>query len=371
MIEKSNLENTEFKDFYTNFSEILKKMSPNLIKDYNFIYLPGDELPWRETNVNVKTGEKITVISKGEVCISRQFNIWFEPHLQLWFRIAENGNIFNGPQNTFTFTADSTGKLFLANYLQDWADKSGNTNPTDEKNYKRLKVQGGISILIIRWREDPFKSLEQLAAIGDYENLIIKEINRLLNPVHAPDGWKYLWSIGESDVFWQCTDDKHEQKICCYAKGQAAILQKDVSLILDPNTTIRWSWKIDLLPSENPENLLFYHDYLSIAVEFNNRQDITYHWSCKLPVETAYRCPFPTWTNRETHVVIRSGKNGLKSWINEQRNLYNDYRNVIGDPPEKIIRVWLIVNTQIQNVEGKCEFADIELVNNKNTIKIL
>jgi hypothetical protein len=51
--------------------------------------------------------------------------------------------------------------------------------------------------------------------------------------------------------------------------------------------------------------------YLSIAVEFENGQDLTYYWSAALPEETAYRCPLPWWDRHETHIAMRSGSAGL------------------------------------------------------------
>lgn len=41
---------------------------------------------------------------------------------------------------------------------------------------------------------------------------------------------------------------------------------------------------MDLLPSEVREDTLTTHDYMSIAVEFDNGQDITCYWSAELPV---------------------------------------------------------------------------------------
>ena len=133
---------------------------------------------------------------------------------------------------------------------------------------------------------------------------------------------------------------------------------------------LRWSWKIESLPSENAEDLLFNHDYMSIAVEFDNGQDITYHWSSELPIETIYRCPIPMWNKRETHIVIHSGKNGLGQWINEERNIYEDYKRAVGTPPQNIVRVWLIALNIFRRKEGKCDFANIKLVNSTDTIKI-
>ena len=75
-----------------------------------------------------------------------------------------------------------------------------------------------------------------------------------------------------------------------------------------PGTTLRWSWRVDQLPIDLAEDTLPSHDYVSIAAEFDDGQDLTYYWSAALPEGTVYRCPIPTWASRETHVVVRSGR---------------------------------------------------------------
>ena len=134
---------------------------------------------------------------------------------------------------------------------------------------------------------------------------------------------------------------------------------------------MRWSWKIDTLPSSVREDTLPTHDYLSIAVEFDNGQDITYYWSAELPPETAYRCPIPTWTERETHVVIRSGSQGLGEWFNEERDVYQDYIKAIGGPlPGNIVKVWLIAVSLFQHEQGVCQYADINFLSDDRVVPI-
>lgn len=371
MNESTETEQINYEEFRSNFSQILSKSPKDLIKDYHFIYLPGNKPPWYDSDIELEISDKITVISKGKVYLFEAFDIWVEPHHHLWYRIGETGEVFRGSRNTFTFIANNSGKLFLGNYPGDWADKSGKVNLADEKYYKRLKIKGGISILIIRWLEEPLNALKQILSIGDFQDLIKMEIDGLTNPIQTPDGWNYLWSVGNSEIFQPASDERQKKVIRCQTKGSVAILQKEALLPLKPDTKLRWSWKIETLPSEKAEDLLFNHDYLSIAVEFDNGQDITYHWSSKLPIETTYRCPIPMWTNRETHIVIRSGKTGLGQWINEERNVFEDYKKAIGEPPQNIIRVWLIALSLFQRRDGKCDFADIEVISGSNSIKIL
>ena len=90
-----------------------------------------------------------------------------------------------------------------------------------------------------------------------------------------------------------------------------------------------------------------------------------------LPVATGYDCPLPNWRGIEFHVVVRSGAAGLGQWQQQQRNLYQDYKHYMGEPPARIVRVWLIANSVFQRKTGSCDYADIVLHNDKSTVQLL
>ena len=116
---------------------------------------------------------------------------------------------------------------------------------------------------------------------------------------------------------------------------------------LSAATRLQWSWRADQLPSEQDEHIDLTHDYLSIAVEFDNGLDLTYMWSASLPHDTVFQCPLPWWKERETHWVIRrAGDDPLHTWLDESRNVAEDYDVAIGGPrPERIVGIWLIANS--------------------------
>ena len=78
-----------------------------------------------------------------------------------------------------------------------------------------------------------------------------------------------------------------------------------------------------------------------------------------MPEGTGYDCPLPNWKGKEYHVVVRSGQAGLGEWLQERRNLYEDYKQYMGAPPARIVKVWLIANSIFQRGEGECSYADI------------
>jgi len=75
------------------------------------------------------------------------------------------------------------------------------------------------------------------------------------------------------------------------------------------------------------EDTLPSHDYVSIAAEFDDGQDLTYYWSAALPEGHVLPMPDPHLASRETHVVVRSGRDGL-ALAREERDLHADYRRI-------------------------------------------
>ena len=147
------------------------------------------------------------------------------------------------------------------------------------------------------------------------------------------------------------------------------MLIKDAVLPLKPNTRLRWSWRVDQLPSKTREDNLFTHDYLSIAVEFDHGQDLTYYCSCRsTPASAVPSRPGP----RARPSGGALGLEGLGQWFDEERDVYRDYGEKIGGAfPAKIIRVWLIAVSLFQRTEGKCQYAGISFVTDEGVLPVL
>jgi hypothetical protein len=356
-------------EFKSGFNILLGNIAENVIREYPFFELPSNRKPWFDTGLDVGTGDSLTSFAAGQTQF-KDLPITVEPNFQLWFRIGDEGEIFRGTRDSHSFTVEQPGRLYLASYFPgEWADKTGNLATPDEV-YDM--VTGNLAVLLIRWQTDIFNGLKILAENSDVNNLIAMEIDRLVSPVISPEGWDYLWFVGPAEIYQSCAvPAKKEPAICCHTHNDCGLLIKSISLPFQPDTRLRRSWKMDGLPSAMREDTLPTHDYLSIAVEFDNGQDITYYWSAELPLETSYRCPIPTWTHRETHVVIRSGSQELGEWFDEDRDVYQDYINAIGGAlPSNIVKVWLIAVSLFQREQGACQYADISFLSDNRAVPI-
>lgn len=329
------------------------------VADGRIVTIAGNKPPWQDTGLSLDRGEVVSTFAIGRVHPIPTLDVWLDPAFQLWARVGESGPVFRGTRATNTFTSAADGQLRLASYFPgEWADDRGRLTVPDDVY---ALASGEMVVLIVRWASgaDPTACLG--AHAGEPSGLVDTELDRLAAAVTPPHGWNYLWYLGDSEIFSAAEDKATPSGIDCVTHGDVGILQHDVDLPLTPTTRLHWSWRVDELPSTRPEDTLPTHDYVSIALEFDNGQDLTWYWSSSLPVGHSFRCPIPTWAGKETHLVLRSGASQLGSWLTEDRPVLSDYVTAVGVPPRRIVKVWLIALSLFQRGTGRCAFSDITL----------
>jgi hypothetical protein len=287
--------------------------------------------------------------------------------MHLWGRVGGKGPLHNGARDTASFEAAHSGELALCSYSGEWGTRDGElATPID--GYAAL--QGGMDVLVVRWRESARAGVEAFAASVPGEPTFAAERDRLARPIAVPAGWHYLWFLGPADIYESAHSDG-ASVIRARTQDDVGILQYPVDEPLAADSVLHWRWRVDELPSAVREDSLPTHDYLSIAVEFENGQDLTYYWSAALAPETHYRCPLPNWDRRETHLVVRSGSAQLGTWLAEERSLWSDYTRAVGEPPGRITAVWLIAVSVFQKGRGAADFSDVWLSSGGQRRRIL
>jgi hypothetical protein len=194
-----------------------------------------------------------------------------------------------------------------------------------------------------------------------------------------PEGWAYFPALavfGPAEIYHRRLaapgDPGPAVQMHAETVRNVGILTRDVTVPLTAATRLSWRWKVDRLPSKLPESQTPQHDYLSIAVKFENGKDLTYMWSAAMPEGTHFMCPLPDWHNVEWHAVVRSGETDLGKWLAEERDVLADYNRVIGGKaPGRITQVWLISNSIIQQGEGRATYGDIMLTGSEgNPVRV-
>ncbi len=284
------------------------------LEDARVVHLPGNVPPWTETGLRVERGDALTILARGRVVTAAALGLWARPRFALWARVGPEGPVWNGAQDTDSRPAPAGGPLELALLQGEWASPAGDL-ATPREAYQG--VEGAIDAVCLRWRGDAEAGLAALAELAPDDPLVAAERARLAHPVPRPEGWSYLWRLGDADIFTP-GDDGGRPTIDAHFEDDVGILRRPVDFPLAEDTTLSWCWRVDALPSDRAEDALLHHDYLSLALELEDGRDLTWHWSACLPPGKGYACPIPTWSARETHVVVRSGPEGLGAWRGEQ-----------------------------------------------------
>ena len=359
----------DLEQFSSSLEKVLSNAPASAIRDYYWVDLPANQPPWKAAGLQLAEGDEVSYFVEGRAYANRFLDIYLNPSLQVWCKVGQQGEVFRGTRASHSFCAVHGGELMFGNYFpNDWADTQGNRKQSDDV-YK--EVSGELKILVVRWANGVLAGLRALQDIDDPEGRFSDELARMEQGDTTPPGWSYLWHLGPAEIYRHHLDDTAGNCIHCRTHADVGILQKEVDLPLLESSEISWSWCVDRLPSTLREDTVPSHDYLSLAIEFENGRDITYYWSSNLPVGTGYDCPLPNWAGKEYHVVVRTGTDGLGQWHEERRNLYDDYCKYMGEPPGRIVKVWLIANSIFQRHEGVCDYADILLCSAGEKVQVL
>ena len=327
--------------------------------------LAADKEDWVDTGVFVKEGQEVSLLSEGVIWLSREFDIQVKGNAALWYRVG-NGTIEKSAGRTTTFRADRDGPLQLACRLAGhWLDDTGRLDP----DVPPMPMEGALTVGVAAWETDAKEGLERLAGSDDTD-LAQAELERLRSSRPLPKGWDHLWRVGRTDIFCESVTEGGPV-LSCNCTADSGIIKYPVDVALDRSTTLSWEWLVRALPSEVPENTLVTHDYLSIAVEFENGQDLTYFWSSTLPLETSFRCPIPGWEKRETHIVVRTGQEQVGTWVADSRGVLADYEAAVGgEHPGRVVGVWIIALSPFQRRNGRAEYRRIKLSSDTETVEV-
>jgi len=322
---------------------------------YRTFEINGSDLPWTDLGLIAEQGQQVTFLLSGRMWLSREYDLWFEPGLVFHARTRGTKPIYNPMNNSGTMIAAHGGIIEVARSAGEWTDESGSLWTPEEACRKADVKIVGVALL---WRDDAARGLKTLLAQGDVGGLLQAELSRLDSDRQLPDGWSNLFLFGGGPVVFS----KGEAgEILCRTQKNVSIIERPIQLPLTPGTRLSWRWLIEELPSILPEDQAAAHDYLSIGVKFEDGQDLTYIWSQTLPQGKVFRCPLPRWTGIETHMIVRSGKTDLGTWLSEERDIAADYSAHIQGPAKAISHVWLLGVSPFQRRTGSCRYADIHI----------
>jgi hypothetical protein len=323
--------------------------------------------PWTPTGLSVEQGAALTWLADGDSWIATRRGPHLDAALQLRVRTDASSPTLDGTGPTFTAVPAHGGAIEVCSLLPGELRENGERVSYD-RTMPRAVFRGGFDVVLAAWdRAAEVDGCLAEAASHDPTGLCRRELERIRAPIAPPEGWKPHEHIPLAGLHLE-----RDGAIDVHSHGRVEIVCREVGAPLTETLGLRWRWRMDQLPAKRAEDTILTHDYMSVAVEFDDGRDLSYHWSVALPNETSYRCPLPHWREREWHLVVRSGSAGLGEWHTEERALARDRAMAIPcTAPREVLRVWLIVTCLAAGGEARGSYADIELVDDATTIHVL
>lgn len=315
---------------------------------------------WKSTDIQVTSGDEITIFGEGLVNMGLPNAL--EPKQYLWARLGSEGPVFNLAANAFTFRAKHSGDLQLAVRPMGvyWEDRHG-TFPADFHGVPPYPLKASAQVIL--WQGEATDGLRAMQASDpDKYGGALKAIEQDRT---LPEGFEYLWYLSQSNVF-SGFDQADRSGIIAHSTNDAGIVKRPLDIPLTPSTRLDFEWLYSDVRALGPESEAQFHDYMSIAIEFDNGQDITWLWSNHLDLGSSFTCPLPWWDQRETHIVLQAGQTGLGEWHRHNRPIAEDYASAVGgEMPKRITGIWFINSGVFGSPKGEARFANAKIVDGK------
>ncbi|MBI2986521.1 MAG: DUF3047 domain-containing protein [Deltaproteobacteria bacterium] len=203
------------------------------------------------------------------------------------------------------------------------------------------------------------------------------------NPTGLPRDWKPLtfpkisrpttYRVeGEAGNFW----------VKAESDASASALLREVQIDPKIYPILRWRWKVENIIEKGDERKKEGDDYAA-RVYVNFRYDsrkaslwertqyavartiygsyppkgaINYIWANRLSqgkvIDNAY-------TSRAKMIAVESGPQRLREWVNEERNIYQDYRLLFGGEPPPVIGIAVMTDTDNTGETAIAHYGEI------------
>lgn len=200
-----------------------------------------------------------------------------------------------------------------------------------------------------------------------------------------PTGWKPLtFKKVPRATTYSLVKDGDTVVVKAVSQASASGLTKEVTIDPKEYPIVRWRWKVENLLKKSdvgrrdgddyPARLYVTFEYDADKVSFGRKVKykagkvifgdipigaLNYIWDTKAPVgeivDNAY-------TDFAKMIVMRSGAAAVGTWVDEERNVYEDYKKAFDEEPSMINGVAIMTDTDNTGESAAAYFGDIVFV---------
>ena len=207
----------------------------------------------------------------------------------------------------------------------------------------------------MRYRWMWYLGILLLSMVGNFsgvvwgQNTVLVDFSTTQETV--PKGWELSVHTGESSL--QLVQDEGKQALRMRSEQASFALQKKVRVPLQGSPFLVWQWKV----TESPKGGDFRHSNTDdqaaqLIVAFSSSHFLSYIWDSTAPKGLLASASAPLF-KKMFAVVMQSGTQKLGTWITEQRNLIDDYKQAYGEEPTALEGLRIQINSQ--HTESRAE----------------
>ncbi len=198
-----------------------------------------------------------------------------------------------------------------------------------------------------------------------------------------PPDWKPLtFKKIEKHTTYTLVKDDHTVVVKAVAKAAASGLTREIKINPKEYPIVEWRWKVSNIlkngdvhqkkGDDYPARIYITFEYDSSKLSFLEKGKyeairlfygqypplgaINYIWESKAPIGTMVPNPF---TDRVMMFVVETGSSKLNQWVNEERNIFEDYKKAFGQEPPMISGIAIMTDTDNTGESASAYYGDI------------
>ena len=198
-----------------------------------------------------------------------------------------------------------------------------------------------------------------------------------------PGGWKPLtFKKIPKQTEYVLVKEGEQVVVKAVSEASASGLTKEIAINPKDYPIVRWRWKIENLLQHSdvsrkdgddyPARLYITFAYDPDHVSFGKKLKykagraifgdipigaLNYIWETKTPVGTIIE---NAYTDFAQMIVVESGSSKVGLWVEEERNIYEDYKKAFGEEPPLINGVAIMSDTDNTKERAVAFYGDIE-----------
>lgn len=172
-----------------------------------------------------------------------------------------------------------------------------------------------------------------------------------------PPGWELKVKAGLPDI----TLSEQEDEVALHFRSEKSSYALERAVNIDPGQLplLTWQWKVTQLPPRGDFRHTSTDDQAAqVLVAFDDRHIISYIWDTTAPQGTMASASFIPLVHIFA-IVCRSGGTDANRWLQETRNLADDYRKAFGKTPPHVKGLRLQINTQHTGSSAESYFGEV------------